>query len=192
MEKYTLKPLLKRLALVFGPALVVGLLFAACGADATATPKPTATVAPTATPARTPVPGVVQTAIQTASYEVELWTGPALRMMSMAFPIMSIADEGNPVNRHLEVHIFGKKNRAKVTDVVPVVRITNRATGVTRELADVQETGASLGVSFVAACQISKHRDVEPHFGDNIYLPDGAYTVTVLVGDETAVAEISF
>ena len=170
----------------------MGFLFAACGADATSTPKPTATVAPTATPARTPVPGVVQTAIQTASYEVELWTGPALRMMSMAFPIMSIADEGNPVNRHLEIHIFDKSSRAKVTSVVPVVRITNRATGVTRELADGQETGASLGVSFVTACQISKHRDVEPHFGDNIYLPDGEYTVAVRVGDETAVAEISF
>ena len=78
-----------------------------------------------------------------------------------------------------------------MTDVIPTVRITNQATGASRELAGTQETGASQGVSFVTACLISKHRDVETHFGDNIYLPDGVYTFTVTVGGETAVAEVS-
>ena len=166
------------LLLLFGP-LVVLLSGLACSSSE-----------PTATPLRTPVPGVEQTTTETASYRVELWTGPALTMMT-AFPIMSTMDQGQPVNRHLEVHIFDKSSGAKVTGMIPAVSITDQATGVSRELAGAQETGASQGVSFVTACLISKHREVEPHFGDNIYLPVGTYTFTVGVGNETAVAEIS-
>ena len=77
-----------------------------------------------------------------------------------------------------------------MTDIIPTVNITDQTTGISRELADVEETGSSLGVSFVSACLISKHCNVEPHFGDNIYLPEGTYTVTVGVGDETASAEL--
>ena len=141
----------------------------------------------------TSVPGVEQTAVETASYRVEVWTGPELAtMMMMAdFPIMSTMDQGYPVNRHLEIHIFDQSSGAKVTDVVPAVKITNKATGASRELAVMQEEGTSLAVAFVMACQMSNHREVEPHFGDNIYLPDGQYKVTVGVGDETAIAEIS-
>ena len=101
-------------------------------------------------------------------------------------------DQGQSVNRHLEVHIFDKNTGAKVTDLVPSVRLIYQRTGVSRELADAQETGSSLGVSFVTACLISKHREVEPHFGDNIYLQKGIYTVIIGVAAETAEAEITF
>lgn len=170
--------------------LAVSVLIAACGgADATATPVP---VPATTAPLRTPVPGVNQTTTQTASYRVEIWSGPTLTMMMTSFPIMSSIDQGQPVNRHLEVHIFDKISGAKLTDIVPSVSLIHQATGVSRELADVQETGAALGVSFVTACQLSKHRSVEPHFGDNIYLQEGTYTVIMGVAEETAEAEITF
>ena len=167
-----MKSLMKRTTVVATLGLAVTLLAAACGGS-----NPTA-VAPTATPQPTPVPGVEQTTTLTASYRVELWTGPALRMMMMSFPIMSAVDQGQPVSRHLEVHIFDRTSGAEVTDVIPEVRITDQVTGASRELAGTQETGASQGVSFVTACLISKHREVQPHFGDNIFLPDGKYTVS--------------
>jgi hypothetical protein len=75
--------------------------------------------------------------------------------------------------------------------LIPSVSITDKATGVSRELAESQGIGVFSRVSFVTACLISKHRGVEPHFGDNIYLPNGNYTITVGVGIETATAEIS-
>ena len=130
---------------------------------------------------------------QTASYRIEIWTGPALTMMTMmeAFPIMSIMDRGQPVNRHLEVHIFDRSTGEDVTSLTPVVRITNQATWESRELPGEQEIGISEGVSFVTACRISGHREIQPHFGDNIYLPDGKYTVTVDAAGETASIEIS-
>ena len=170
--------------------MAVSVMIAACGgADATATPVP---VPATTAPLRTPVPGVNQTTTQTASYRVEIWSGPTLTMMMTSFPIMSSIDQGQPVNRHLEVHIFDKISGTKLTDIVPSVSLTHLGTGVSRELADVQETGAALGVSFVTACQLSKHREIEPHFGDNIYLQEGTYTVIIGVAEETAEAEITF
>ena len=170
-----MKSLAKRATAVIILGLVVGFPLTACG-EASPTPTPT----PTVTPAPTAMPGVDQTAAQTASYRIELWTGTALMMMMMMmmmmteFPIMSTMDQGQPVNQHLEIHIFNKSSGAKVTDIIPVVNITNQVTGASRDLADARETGASQGVSFVTACQVSMHREVEPHFGDNIYLPNGS------------------
>ena len=97
-----------------------------------------------------------------------------------AMTAMTITDEGQPVNRHLEVHIFDRNSGAQVKDLTPKVTITNQATGVSR------------GLPNVTACLESNHLEVEPHFGDNLYLPDGQYGVTVEVGNETAVFEISF
>jgi len=88
---------------------------------------------------------------------------------------MTTVDQGQPVNRHLEVHIFNKKSGAEVKAVVPVVRITNQATGTSRGLPNVK------------ACLVSGHRETEPHFGDNLYLLDGTYTVAVSVGKEIAI-----
>ena len=112
--------------------------------------------------------------------------------MMTSFPIMSSMDRRQTVNRHLEVHIFDKISGDKLTDLVPSVRLTHQETGASRELADVQETGTALGVSFVTACLLSKHRAVEPHFGDNIYLQKGTYTVIIGISKETAETEITF
>ncbi|MFQ5934185.1 MAG: hypothetical protein ACE5KI_06045 [Dehalococcoidia bacterium] len=169
-----------RLLFLFGVFVILFIALACSGSDSTAAPTAytqSATVSEQ---------GVEKTSIETTSYRVEIWIGPALSMMT-AFPVMSTTDQGQPVNRHIEIHIFDKSGGAEVTDVIPLVRITNETSAVSRELAEGQEAGASQGASFVTACLISGHRDVQVHFGDNISLPDGKYTFTIVVGDETAV-----
>ena len=98
----------------------------------------------------------------------------------MTVTAMTMTDQGQPVNRHLEVHIYDRNSGAQVKDLIPKVTITNQATGTSR------------GLPNVTACLESNHLEVEPHFGDNLYLPDGKYAVTVDLGNETAVFEISF
>lgn len=110
-------------------------------------------------------------ATQTASYTVKIRTGPKVTMPS---PTMTVTDQGKPINHHIEVHIFNKGTGAEVKDLIPTVRVADQATGTSRVLTNI------------TACRISKHRETEPHFGDNVYLPDGKYTITVIVGQETA------
>ena len=109
---------------------------------------------------------------QTGSYRIKIRTGPKV---TMTMASMTVTDQGNPVNRHLEAHIFNRSTGAEVQTIVPVVRVTNQATGASRQLANM------------TACRVSRHLETEPHFGDNVYLPDGTYTITVAVGAETAV-----
>jgi len=87
---------------------------------------------------------------------------------------MTTVEQGQPVNHHLEVHIFDRRSGVEVKTLVPVVTITNQTTRGSRALANVR------------ACLVANHRETEPHFGDNLYLPEGTYTVTVRVGSETA------
>jgi len=109
---------------------------------------------------------------QTASYRIKIRMGPKV---TMPMASMTVTDQGNPVNRHLEAHIFNRSTGAEVQTVVPVVRVTNQATGASRQLANM------------SACRVSRHLETEPHFGDNIYLPAGTYTIAVVAGPETAV-----
>ena len=112
-------------------------------------------------------------AAQTASYTIKIRTGPKVTMAMSS--TMTTADQGKPVNRHIEVHVFNRSSGAEVKDVVPVVRVTNQATGASRALTNLM------------ACRTSNHRETEPHFGDNVYLPDGRYIITVAVRQDTAV-----
>ena len=113
--------------------------------------------------------------VQTTSYTVEIRTGPKVSMPSMS--AMTVTDQGKPVNRHVEIHLFDQSTGAKVLDIIPTVGIANQASGTSRQLTNI------------TACLISKHRDREPHFGDNLYRADGTFTITVVVGSETAVFE---
>lgn len=115
-----------------------------------------------------PIQGVERTT-ETGSYRIRLRIGPKV---PMAMTTMTTVDQGQSVNRHLEVHIFDRKSGAEVKAAVPVIRITNR------------ETGTSRGLHNVKACLVSRHREAEPHFGDNLYLPSGTYTVAISVGQE--------
>ncbi len=119
-----------------------------------------------------PASAVEEHTAQTASYRIKIRMGPKV---TMAMTSMTVTDQGNPVNRHLEVHIFNRSTGAEVQTVVPVVRVTNQTTGTSRQLTNL------------TACRVSRHLETEPHFGDNVYLPDGTYTITVVVGPETAV-----
>lgn len=136
--------------------------------------------ASTSKPASTSVAHRVETASQTSSYVINLAIGPKVTMPASAMTIaMATTDQGHPVNRHLEVHVFNKSSGARITDMIPTVSIADKATGSPRTLASV------------LACMTLKHREIEPHFGDNLYMTDGGYTVTVSIGDESASFNVS-
>lgn len=128
----------------------------------------------------------------TASYDVQLDLGPAAMMLTpdqaqgatsgelmvdmpgMGTSAMAMTDEGQPVNHHLEVHVYDKSSGAVDSSVMPSITITNVATGASRPLSDVMlmydvQTGQS-----------------DLHFGNNLYLPDGTYTIVVTIGQENA------
>jgi hypothetical protein len=92
---------------------------------------------------------------------------------------MATTDQGQPVNRHLEVHIHDKNSGAQITDAIPTVSITDKATGTLRTVPNV------------LACMTLKHREIEPHFGDNLYMTDGSYTITVSIRDERTSFDVS-
>ena len=110
--------------------------------------------------------------VQTASYAIKIRIGPKVSMAMSS--VMTVTDQGKPVNRHMEVHIFGRRSGAEIKDVVPIVKITG-------------PDGSSRQLSNITACRVSKHRETELHFGDNIYLPEATYTITVKVRRESAV-----
>jgi hypothetical protein len=88
-------------------------------------------------------------------------------MMSMA-----TTDAGQPVNHHLEVHVYDASTGSVVSDIVPTITITDVAASTARTLDDVMamydiQTGMS-----------------DLHFGNNVYLPDGTYMIQVTVGQE--------
>jgi hypothetical protein len=95
-------------------------------------------------------------------------------MPGMPMPSMTMMDQGHAVNLHLEVQIVNKANGKVVTDQLPVITVTDQKTGASHPLTLVTAMyGASTGLS-------------DWHFGNNIFLAAGAYTVTVTVGSETA------
>ena len=158
-----------RLLSVLAPLAILPLFGLACSAP---TPTPTATAVPTVS-----TEWAEQTA-ETTSYRVLVRTGPAVSLAVMQQgATMATMDQGRPVNHHFEVHIFDKDSGAEVKRLIPVVTITDPATGTSR------------GVPNVQACLLANHRVTEPHFGDNLYIVDGAYPVSVTVGEETAAFE---
>ena len=126
---------------------------------------------------------------ETDSYRVTLVIGPVVgEAMAMRMSgIMSLMDQGRPVNRHLEIHIRDKSRGVLIQDTAPAVEITDRSAQTSQTLSIAGD--ASQGHAYVLACMLSEHRPADRHFGDNLYLPDGTYTFTVEVGAETAVLE---
>ena len=124
----------------------------------------------------------------TAHYKIVLAIGPVTTMLMpgqesgakegevmVHMPGMPMAmgttDQGKPVNHHLEVHMYDKATGTVVTKIM----LTNQATGESRALASV-----------VAMYDVKEGRK-DLHFGSNLFLPDGKYTVRVVVGGETVV-----
>lgn len=142
---------------------------------------------PTAVDAAIPV---LQTS--TASYTVTLLVGPVETMLSPSQaasagsgevmvqlpgappPMMVTADQGQPVNHHLAVRIYTKANGTAITQTLPKITITNQATHATETLGSV------------VAMYDSAIGQSDLHFGNNVYLPDGTYTIAITVGTEAA------
>jgi hypothetical protein len=92
----------------------------------------------------------------------------------------STVDMGNmpsmnipPEWRHLEAHIYDKKTGDVVKTLTPVITLTNKFTGMTRPISMVTMQGVIEGPG-------------DFHYGNNVDLPTGQYTVTVAVGSESA------
>jgi hypothetical protein len=85
------------------------------------------------------------------------------------------ADTTNPSPdwHHLEVHIFNKQTGDTVKATTPVISVTNQGTGQTQPVPIVVMQGIVEGPS-------------DYHYGNNVDLPKGEYTVTVVIGSETA------
>jgi hypothetical protein len=135
------------------------------------------------------VPVLTQT---TATYRVTLILGPLatmltpdqaktaksgeamVAMMGMPTPAMMMTDQGQPVNHHLELHVYNKTSGAVASDQVPTITIT--------DLAGKSRTLSSATLLYDVAIGQS-----DLHFGNNVHLSDGTYTITAQIGTETAV-----
>jgi hypothetical protein len=81
-------------------------------------------------------------------------------------------DQGMPANHHLSVHIVDNATGAVVNSVSPTIRLTPKTTQVTRELGQVMATyDPQIGQS-------------DFHYGQNVYLPDDKYDVSIMFGSE--------
>jgi hypothetical protein len=101
--------------------------------------------------------------------------GGSMGEMGSSMSMNPDRDQGMGVNHHLEIHITRNDSGAVVDDVTPVIRITDKSTGESRDLPQVMgmyavQTGPS-----------------DFHYGQNVWLPDGTYTVTAMIGPDTAV-----
>ena len=124
---------------------------------------------------------------RTSSFEVVLTIGPAQAISAASMqPAQSIdtgmshdmskgghdtymepqqADNGMAVNRWLDVYITQADSDTVVSDVTLTIRIVDKSTG---EAHDLGMSGSMSASDF--------------HYGQNVFLPDGTYQTTVLLG----------
>jgi hypothetical protein len=128
----------------------------------------------------------------TPSYQIRLEIGPAsptavvetaagtpmvelmLSHTRASFSSAATEDQGLPVNRHLEIYLADAQTGRISMEVGPTVQIRNQATGEERVLTSVPMYEADEGLG-------------DWHYGNNVYLPAGRYTVTAIVDGEWAV-----
>ena len=79
----------------------------------------------------------------------------------------------SPDWHHLEIHVFDKKTGNVIKTANPVLTVKNDATGQTIQVPIVVMQGIVEGPNDI-------------HYGNNVDLPKGEYTVTVVIGSETA------
>ena len=94
------------------------------------------------------------------------------RDLGMAGEMM---DQGMAVNHHVQVRITQGDSSMVVADVTPQIRFTDKLTGQSRDLPHIMGMYDSM---------MGAH---DFHYGQNVWLPEGTYLVTVMVGpDDTA------
>jgi hypothetical protein len=79
---------------------------------------------------------------------------------------------------HLEVHVFDKRSGDAIQGLSPVITITAMATGQSQTVPVVTMQGLTEGPK-------------DFHYGNNLLLPKGRYTVTATVGDQTGRFDVS-
>lgn len=102
--------------------------------------------------------------------EGELMVG----MPGIPMRTMDAMNKGQPVNRHLEVHVHDKASGTVLSTPMPMIVLTDQTTGKSRYSATL------------ALMYDIKTGPEDLHFGQNLYLPGGTYTVTVTLGGERA------
>jgi hypothetical protein len=131
---------------------------------------------------------------RTSTFDVVLTVGPAQAMsMPMSMPMSSTpstdmgmshtmsmgegdmtmepqqADQGMAVNHWLDVHVTEAGSGSVVNDVTPTIRIIDKSTGEARDLPAVMGMAGGMNAN-------------DFHYGQNVFLPDGTYQITVLLG----------
>jgi hypothetical protein len=79
------------------------------------------------------------------------------------------ADQGMAVNHWIDVHVAQSGSDATVNDVTPTIRIVDKATGEAHDLPSVMGMSGGMTPS-------------DFHYGQNVFLPDGTYQISVLLG----------
>lgn len=131
---------------------------------------------------------------KTAHYLLDLKIGPAEQMfstddpaahrpttgevmvdgdMSMAGMSMAVGDE-----RHLEVHVYTLDKGDVVTDAKVAITVTGPSSKTTEEVPVVKMYGVVEGPS-------------DTHYGNNVSLPPGTYSIAVTVNGESAEFTVS-
>ncbi|HEY1297609.1 MAG TPA: hypothetical protein VGJ60_31390 [Chloroflexota bacterium] len=109
---------------------------------------------------------------RTPAFDVALTIGPA-ETKSMDNHDMMMqpqqADQGMAANHWLDVHVTQAGSGAVVSDVTPTIRIVDRSTGESRDLPSVMGMSGGMSTS-------------DFHYGQNVFLPDGTYQISVLLG----------
>jgi hypothetical protein len=109
-------------------------------------------------------------------------TGEVMFSGQMVMPpgMAGMADMSNmagmsipPEWHHLEVHAFSKKTGDVVKSLTPAVSVTSHSTGLVTPVPLTTMQGVIEGAG-------------DFHYGNNVDLPPGLYTVTVVIGGETA------
>lgn len=137
----------------------------------------------------TPVADSTETKIEqsatTATYALTLAIGPSEKMLTpeeaktakegevMVSGEMAMEMSGMETTQHLEVFVKNQKSGALVSDQPVTIKITNN---VTRE-ETVMPVAVMYGLSEGVA---------DTHFGNNVMLMPGNYTIVVAVGSELA------
>jgi len=98
-------------------------------------------------------------------------TGEVMFSGSMTMP--SETTKVSPDWHHLELHIFDKKTGNVIKTANPVLTVKNDATGQMQSVPNVVMQGVVEGPG-------------DYHYGNNVDLPSGQYTVTAVIGSETA------
>ena len=101
---------------------------------------------------------------RTDNYTMVLEIGPP----EMAMMGGEHMDQGMAANHHVMLRIATADSNTMVMDVTPLIRVTDKATGESHDLPQV-----------MAMHEMSS----DFHYGQDVFLPDGTYLVTVMVGE---------